>query len=254
MKQEQLTVNNAFSDVNCQRLLAIDTFAQILSIAVISGEEIYYAETEEGMKHSELVMDYIDALMKSANLKPCDLQGVLCMGGPGSFTGLRIGWSIAKGLALSLSIPFAPVPTLDCIAYQRTVNKEQRTVILALVESRKNSYYYAFFKDGKRLTPDKDADSAQIGREIKNYEEKIVLTGHGSGLFFNSLGQEEKQNLILKSEKRGYAKEIIYTALETSLRLAQNRNIFDNDHIAYLYSGPEYIRLTDAEAALGLQI
>jgi len=175
--------------------------------------------------------------MKKASLKPGDLNAVLCMGGPGSFTGLRLGYSIAKGLALSLSIPFAPVPTLECIA-----QRQEQNITLPVIEARKNAYFYAFFSGKTRLTQDRDADVSQIAGEIKQYGEKITLTGTGAAMLYDSLPKELRENIILNYEKKGYAREIIY--------IAKDKRIMDNDNTVYLYSGPEYIRETDAEAAL----
>ena len=216
-------------------LLAIDSACSILSAAVSRGEEIFYEETESGMKQSEFVMDIIDSLMKKAGLKPDDLDGMLCMGGPGSFTGLRIGYSIAKGLALSLSKPFAPVPTLECVSFE-TQNDE---LLLAVIEARKNACFYAFFKNGKRVTEDRDGDYARIADEIEKHSGKIILKGYGALSLYNSLPQNLKEKIIFNFEKKGCAKELIYYSMKN--------NLFDNDNSAFLFSGPEYIRKTDAE-------
>ncbi|MCL2759460.1 MAG: tRNA (adenosine(37)-N6)-threonylcarbamoyltransferase complex dimerization subunit type 1 TsaB [Treponema sp.] len=225
-------------------LLAIDCAGPVLSVAVSNGQEIFYSEIDEGTKHSELVMDLIDAQMKKASLNQNDLNGVLCMGGPGSFTGLRIGYSSAKGLTLALSIPFFPVPTLDCIA----LNAGNLT--LAVIEARKNAYFYSFFLDNKRITPDSDASSGQISSDIisiKNqYNEKIILTGHGADILYESLPDESKENIILKYQKRGFAKELIL--------IAQVNDLFNNDCSKFLFAGPEYIRKTDAELSLSGQV
>jgi len=223
-------------------LLAIDTAASVLSVAASNGDEIFYAETEAVTRHSELVMELIDDLTKKAGIMPKDLNGILCMGGPGSFTGLRIGYSIAKGLALSLSVPFAPVPTLECIAHNERFSQ---TVTLAVIEARKNASFYAFFKDGRRVTEDKDSNFSQIAIEIERYKNEyrqITLTGPGSKLLYESLPENTKKDLSLVFEKDGYAKELI--------SIAKSKNIFCGDCTAYLYSGPEYIRKTDAEIAL----
>jgi len=235
-----------------KNLLAIDSAAQTLSVALSRGDEVFYEEAAEGMRQSELVMDFIESLFKKASLKPSDLDGVLCMGGPGSFTGLRIGYSVAKGLALALSIPFAPVPTLDCIASQRTKNNEQSghsqfpilnsQLLLAVIQARKSAWFDAFFRGEKRLTPDRDADSIQISGEINKFREQIILTGPGSALLYESFPEETKNRIIINKENKGYAGEII--------NIAKKRNIQDNDYVAYLYSGPEYIRKTDAELNL----
>ena len=240
-------------------LIAIDSACSVLSIAVSRDDEIHYTETEAGSRQSEIAMDCMDSLMKKASLKPQELNGILCMGGPGSFTGLRIGYSIAKGLALSLSIPFVPIPTLDCIAYQSEGNEEREkknekieircerlteNLVLAVIEARKGAFYYAFFQSGKRLTPDTDGTTEQIAAAIKEIEKgnNITLTGPAASLFYDALPPEPRAVLVLDSECRGYAKELIL--------IAKDKNLFDNDNTAYLYSGPEYVRKTDAELSL----
>jgi tRNA threonylcarbamoyladenosine biosynthesis protein TsaB len=213
-------------------LLAIDTACSTLSIAITKGEDILYTETEAGVRHSELVMDCIDSQMKKASLKPSDLDGILCMGGPGSFTGLRIGYSIAKGLALSLSIPFMAVPTLDCIAFPH----HNCSMVLPVIQARKNSWFFTIFKNVSRLKQDADATADQIVSELKNFIdiEKIILTGPGATLLYDSLPEDIIKSLVLDNNTRGYAKELIF--------IAKKDNLLENFNSELLYSGPEYIR------------
>jgi len=221
-------------------LLAIDTACSMLSVAVSRGQEIFYSQTEAGMKHSEIIMDTINAQTEKAGLKPRDLNGILCMGGPGSFTGLRIGFSTAKGLALSLSVPFAPVPTLDCIAYSSS------GVSLPVIQARKDAFFFALFEGGRRAAEDADGTANQIADVIgkKKYgNEKIIITGPAADALFNSLPEEIKPLCACSCKNTGYAKELIY--------IARDRDLFSADNTAFLYSGPEYIRKTDAEISLG---
>jgi len=221
------------------KLLAIDTFSSILSLALLNDNTMHYAQSETGMKHSELVMQLTDSLCKEAGIKPFDLEGVLCMEGPGSFTGLRIGYSTAKGLALSLSIPFAAIPTFDCISH----SYKESAFLLTLTDARKNAWFYAFFRDGKRHSCDSDGDMRQIVNDLngfkKDINEKIILAGPGAPSFFEAVLSGQKENFIFTGEKGGYAKELIKTA--------QELNIFENDNSQFLISGPSYLRKSDAE-------
>jgi tRNA threonylcarbamoyladenosine biosynthesis protein TsaB len=222
-------------------LLAIDSSASVLSIAAARGDDVFCAETQAEMKHSELVMEMIDSQMKKAGLTAADLDGVLCMGGPGSFTGLRIAYSIAKGLSLSLGIPFVPVATLDCAAFPL----RSCGLVLPVIQARKTAFFYTIFRGMERLMPDKDSSAGEIAAVIAeqtNKNEKITITGPGSPELFGALPDELKDRISLSFENRGYAKELI--------AVAKNGNLFDNDNTAYLFSGPEYIRKTDAELNL----
>ncbi|MCL2410385.1 MAG: tRNA (adenosine(37)-N6)-threonylcarbamoyltransferase complex dimerization subunit type 1 TsaB [Treponema sp.] len=231
-----------------KKICAIDSCARILSVSVSNGENIFSEESHEELKHSEHIMGLIDNQIKKASLKPCDLEGILCMAGPGSFTGLRIGYSTAKGLALALSIPFASVPTLDCIAFQRTANNTPK-LVLAVIEARKNAYFYAFYNFPapdlpQRLTAIADGCPQQINEAVNQYSENLVLTGPGCDLLYESLPPETREKIVLQYEKKGYSNEII--------RLAQITSILDNDNMGCLYSGPEYYRESDAQARFGV--
>ena len=162
-------------------ILSIDSASSILSIAVNKGEQIFYKETQEA-RHSESAMAIIDSLMKDASLKPSDLAGVVCMKGPGSFTGLRIGYSIAKGLALSLSIPFGVVPTLDCMALPFRNDSEP---VLCAIQSKKNAWFYSVYKDGIPQSGIKEGDIEQL----------------------------EAENIRVIYKDRGYAKELLQIGL-----------------------------------------
>jgi len=226
------------------KLLAVDTSASVLSAAVCRDDKIYSEKAEAGTRHCELVMDLIDSLMNKASLEPQDLQGVLCAAGPGSFTGLRIGYSIAKSLALALSIPFAPVPTLDCIA-GAAINRETGKIIMPVIQARKDSFFYAFFNDEKRLTEDKEAFADGIEEEIRkisccienNSADEIILTGPSSDLLYNSLSVKNPSRIAIRlidSCNMVYANEIIAIAIK--------RKLLDNDNTAFLFSGPDYLR------------
>jgi tRNA threonylcarbamoyladenosine biosynthesis protein TsaB len=178
------------------------------------------------------------------------------MKGPGSFTGLRLGFSIAKGLSLSLSIPFIPVPTLDCIAFPYRENG----VTIAAIESGKNAWFFSVYRNGKSLEQAQEAAHpavqeaaiSQIAEKIKTIkDEKIILTGTGAGSLYESLHDslherlplELKENVLLACERRGYAKELIH--------IAKNDNLLDNiNNSAFLFSGPDYFKKTDAELNL----
>ena len=220
-------------------LLAIDAACSALSVAVSRGRDFYYSQTDAGMKHSELVMDLINAQMEKADFKPEDLNGILCMGGPGSFTGLRIGFSIAKGLALGLCVPFAPVPTLECIAYSAI------GLSLPVIQARKDAFFFSLFFDGRRLTEDSDGDIRQIIeiiREKTRGNESLNITGPASSSIYAALPEELRFLCICSCNSKGYAAELI--------NIAKKKELFYTDNTAYLFSGPEYIRKTDAEINL----
>ena len=221
-------------------LLAIDASASVLETALFVKTGYLFSKTEDGKNSSSKIIDCIDSIVKEASLKPADLNGILCMGGPGSFTGLRIGFSVAKALAISISIPFVHIPTLECIAHSSGHPAERK--VISVILSRKNFYFFALFQNGCRLTDDNEEPADKIEQMIRRYcakNEEIFIIGPGAVSLFNTLPADIKEKADCNLEIRGYAKELI--------SIAKSKNLFNNDTSAFLYSGPEYIRKTDAE-------
>lgn len=97
-------------------LLALDTSTSLASIALYDGNVVAEITWYSGRNHSVEMMSQAARLMKLRHTKPTDLQAVAAATGPGSYTGLRVGLSGAKGLALALGIPLVGVPSLDVLA------------------------------------------------------------------------------------------------------------------------------------------
>jgi len=215
------------------KILAIDTATEQFSVALAAGGATWLFEADAGLRHSELIMDIIDMLMGKAALKPEELSGVVCMGGPGSFTGLRIGFAIAKGLALSLGIPFAAIPTLDCLAWP--FSSWPGTVVPAL-DAKKGAFFCALYSGGKRLCPDMDAAPEEIAQAlavIADAPAPILLTGPGAALLGSKLGINSGKGL-----RWGNAQTLLHIARDTDC-IAQGNTDFS--------CGPVYIRRSDAE-------
>ena len=104
---------------NILPLLAIETSGELCSTALIFDEKTY-VEMNYMQKHvhSKKLIEMIDVLMNSAGLTVKELGSIAISSGPGSFTGIRIGFSAGKGLAFGAGLPIIPVPTFDAYAYQ----------------------------------------------------------------------------------------------------------------------------------------
>lgn len=94
-------------------LLAIDTSSSWTGIALTDGERVIDHNWDAGRQQTTTVMVAIDNLLNSIGLTIRDLSAIAVASGPGSFSGLRVGMSIAKGFALALGIPLIGVPTLQ---------------------------------------------------------------------------------------------------------------------------------------------
>ena len=102
-------------------------------------------EIKEPGAHAEKLLDLVDAAMKQAELRMSDLDAVAVSQGPGSYTGLRIGVSTAKGIAYGLEIPLIGINTLQAMAAsQRIVPGE---FVVAVLDARRNEVYTQTFGD-----------------------------------------------------------------------------------------------------------
>ncbi|MDR1319391.1 MAG: tRNA (adenosine(37)-N6)-threonylcarbamoyltransferase complex dimerization subunit type 1 TsaB [Treponema sp.] len=222
-------------------LLAIDTAASVFSAALGTDRGVWHFETDSGMRHSELLLDTVDMLMKKSGLVPSDLDGVLCMRGPGSFTGLRIGFAAAKGLALSLGLPFSAFSTLECGAHAFSV---WPGLVVPVIDARKNAFFYALYSGGQRLCPDTEAAAPEIARSINAAvsgprENRVLLTGPGAETLYRELPGPSPFITVNPEFRRGNALFL--------LEIAKNVDILNN---SYVNAGPEYIRKSDAELNL----
>lgn len=149
-------------------LLAIDTSTGMAGLALYGAEgtlaELTWAA---GRAQTGVVLREIDRLCQLCALQPRDLGGVAVAIGPGSFNGLRVGLSTAKGLAFALGLPLLGVPTLDATAYPHgSAGYPVRAVLLA-GRARYVSALYRWHDDAlRRLGTYENTDLAELGRLI----------------------------------------------------------------------------------------
>ena len=135
-------------------ILCIETSTAVCSVALVNnGNVIALRESLDGQNHAEKITIFIDEVMKEANLSYKDLDAVATSMGPGSYTGLRIGVSTAKGLCYAMEKPLIAIDTLAAMAYgfigqQPTANSQQPTAILCpMIDARRMEVYSAFFNE-----------------------------------------------------------------------------------------------------------
>src|SRR5881296_2046491 len=126
------------------RVLAVETSTMSGGAALLDGERVvgeYILDVR--ITHSERLMAAIDQLLRDAGWTARDLEGLAVTVGPGSFTGLRVGLSTVKGLALALAIPVAAVPTLDAMA---AMLPYAALPIVPVLDARKREVYASRYR------------------------------------------------------------------------------------------------------------
>lgn len=170
------------------KILALETSAVAASVAVCEEEALIAQSFQRtGLTHSATLMPMLEALMKNIGLSLNEIDLISVAAGPGSFTGLRIGVSAAKGLAWAHGKPCAGVSTLEAMAWQMTGVHD---VVCASMDARRQQVYNALFniEDGKpvRLTSDRAISLDELGAELAEMDKSIVFVGDGTQLCYNT--------------------------------------------------------------------
>ncbi len=166
------------------KILALETSAKSVSVAVVEeGKVLCSAYQNTGLTHSRTLMPLVEGMLSSAELAVKDMGLIAVSHGPGSFTGLRIGVSAAKGLAWALEVPCCGVSTLLAMAQNL---RHMDCDIICAMDARRNQVYNALFRarDGEleRLTEDRAIGLAQLAEELRENDRVKIVVGDGARL------------------------------------------------------------------------
>ena len=166
------------------KILALETSAKSVSAAVTeNGAVLASAYQNRGLTHSVTLMPLIDGMLRTAGLSLDDIGLIAAANGPGSFTGLRIGVSAAKGLAWAKELPCCGVSTLAAMA--RTAADFQGLIIGAM-DARRQQIYHALFRgeNGRvlRVTQDCAISLEELASLLRDIPEEKLVVGDGAAL------------------------------------------------------------------------
>jgi tRNA threonylcarbamoyladenosine biosynthesis protein TsaB len=177
-------------------ILGIET-SGITSGVGISKDNILLGEISLNIKniHSENLGNIVSELLNHCQIESIDIAAIAVSAGPGSFTGLRIGYSLAKGMAHSQNIPIIEVPTLDIWAYQQS---DPGIPILAVIDARREELYCARYHWQKmKLMRDTDYQLIKIKRISEILKEKTLVVGGDLGKIKDKLINAGGKNITL---------------------------------------------------------
>lgn len=174
-------------------LLAIDTSTEQVSIALLAKGVISSEEQGSQKTQAQILLPMIDNLMVNAGMPLAELDGIIFGCGPGSFTGLRIVCSVAKGLAYANNLDLIPVSSLAAIAWSaRKELNDPNAEVLALVDARMQEVYWRFFtaEEGESLEYVSKAEKIEL-----RPKSSIVLAGVGIDVYWDSLSDAIKKDI-----------------------------------------------------------
>jgi len=213
-------------------ILIIETSTEICSVALAKdGQLIDLIESDEGQNHARLVTVFAEDLLKRNNIKSGNLAAVAVSKGPGSYTGLRIGVSTAKGICYASGIPLIAVGTLEAMAKHVSLNRsnyhlpESSSLLFCpMIDARRMEVFSMLLEqDGRVLKP----ISAEIINETtlanELIENQVVFFGNGSEKCKNVLFSA---NALFLTDVKASAQHMIELVWE-----AYNKNQFED--VAY---------------------
>ena len=221
--------------------LSFDTAAKVATVAVCDGERILAVYSiNNGLTQSELILPMAENILKSLGLSFSDVELLATSVGPGSFTGVRMGVSLVKGIAFGHNTPIVGVSTIEALAYNL---KGLSGMIIPVMDARRGEVYTATFvgKDGSltRMNEDRAIPLTTLAEELRDTDAPIYLVGDGYAVAkkaLSSLGIRTEDTPPILCEENAAS-----VAAVAAIKYSRGETIDD------LSLSPLYLRLPQAE-------
>lgn len=220
-------------------ILEIETSTRVCSTALTAeGQILVHREDTGGRNHAELLSAFIKDCLDFAREKEISLEAIAVSMGPGSYTGLRIGLSEAKGLAYALDIPLIGVSTLELLATQVMFGMwdlPEDTILVPMLDARRMEVYTAAYD--MALTPLMDPQALILDAE--SYKE---LNASGRPVLFFGDGMEKARSLLsdIFGDRAGFLADVL--PLASGMMPLAERSFMRRDFLDLAYSTPYYIK------------
>ena len=173
-------------------ILGIDSSGLVASVALLCDDILVGEYTIHNKKtHSQTLLPMIEAMLAMADFSVKELDAIAVAAGPGSFTGLRIGASTAKGLGQALHIPLIAVPALEGLAYNLA---GADALVCPMMDARRNQAYYGIYKVNEKLPVVLKEQAAvpveEVISQVNELGQKTIFVGDGVPVFRERLEAE----------------------------------------------------------------
>lgn len=224
------------------RILGIDTSGLVASVAILTDNILTGEYTTNYKKtHSQTLLPMLDELMNRLEIDINSIDAIAIASGPGSFTGLRIGSSTAKGLGLALNKPLISVPTLEGLAYNLCGTE---AIVCPLMDAKRNQVYTGIYEviDStiKTIRSQNAMSIDEIILETNKYHRKTIFLGDGVEVYKEQIIQKMEAPFMfapahLAKQRAG--------AIATLGKIYYEQGIYENakEH------APVYLRMSQAE-------
>ena len=223
------------------RILALDSSGLVATVAIVEDEQTVAEYTVNYKKtHSQTLLPMLDEIVKMTEFDLNTVDAIAVAGGPGSFTGLRIGSATAKGLGLALQKPLVHIPTVDGMAYNLY---GASGLICPMMDARRNQVYtgiYRFEKEFEIVEEQMAISVAELIERLNQYGEKVTFLGDGVPVYRKLL--EEGLNVEYAFAPAHVNRQSAAAVGTLGMKYyAEGKVESARDH------GPDYLRLSQAE-------
>ena len=228
------------------KIIAIDSSGLTASVAILEDDKMVADYSVNYKKtHSQTLVPMLDEITKMTETDLSTVDAIAISKGPGSFTGLRIGSSTAKGLGLALNIPIIEVPTTDALAYNLYGTDR---IVCPIMDARREQVYtglYKFTKKEEGLSMETLLESCAIPVEeiiekVNEMNQPVVFLGDAVAVYGEKIKELVKTDYILAAPHMSHQRAASVAAIGAS-KLAKNETVPASEHV------PEYLRLSQAE-------
>ncbi len=224
------------------KILGLDSSGLVASVAIVSDDNLCGEYTVNYKKtHSQTLLPMLNEVAGMIELDMNTIDAIAVAGGPGSFTGLRIGSATAKGLGLALGKPIINVPTVDALAYNLAGHRD---VVCPLMDARRNQAYTGLYRfDGNELVVIKEQCAVGIDEiitAINELGEAVVFLGDGVAVFADYINENCAVSYTFAPAHMNKQRAGAVAALG-QIYLKEGRVETAAEH------APEYLRLSQAE-------
>jgi tRNA threonylcarbamoyladenosine biosynthesis protein TsaB len=171
------------------KLLALDTATELCSAALWLDGALTWREEMRARAHGQLILPMVKALLADADIELPQLDAIAFGRGPGAFTGVRLGLSVAQGLAFSAGLPLMPISDLRAVAAQALLRKDASDRVLVCQDARMGEVYWGCFERSERIADAVGVESVAVPAEVRLPADWLRTPVCAAGSGFAAFGQ-----------------------------------------------------------------
>ena len=224
------------------KILAIETATEACSVALLEQDHCDEIFEVIPRRHTERVLPMVDGLLQKNGVSLSQIDAIAYSCGPGSFTGVRVGTSVAQGLAFSCDIPLIPISSLAALA-QFAYRKDKKVNVISTIDARMNELYWGCYELESGLMKRVSEEKVSPVIEIEKTGEWHCL-GSGWDVFQIELNQSAKVNITsFSNQSSPHAQDV--AVLAADLYLTKNFIKAEDAHPSYIRDEVTWKKLKD---------